>query len=225
LYHQFYNIGVDNNYRFVIGKTTGKYFMFAQDDDWWTPTYIQNLVSELERNLYSPVAACPSQYATAYGKSSPLHLLDHISVFNIIGNGNVGLVCMGLWNREVFIKCEVRLPAYVLGGDHMTVAHAILAYGNPVIADTERYIKGYKNGRFQVCFNNDFWYSFRSWYWFMKILIYSQYIPLHRKLLIPLIAITNFMKAGAVTAVQIIIGLPPSNPLRKYIQSKFFCAN
>jgi glycosyltransferase involved in cell wall biosynthesis len=224
-YLQLRNIEVDGNYRFVIDRAKGEYFMFAQDDDWWSPGYITFLVLELELNPDAPVAACPSRYSMGNGNQSKVHNLEHLSLLNIVGNGDLGLVCMGLWRKEAFKNYEVRLPVYVLGGDHITVAHALMATGKIVVVSTEEYVKGYKPGRFQVCFENDFWYSFRSWYWLLKTLIESPYLTPRRKLGIPAVALTNFIRACAITGVQCIIQLPEDNPIRKKVQQKFFGAN
>ena len=224
-YRQEKDIGVDMNYIFVRQQATGKYFMWAQDDDWWSNRFIERLVEGLESNPDIPVAMCPACYSLKDGKMSSQYTLQSVSVFNTIGNGEMGLVCMGLWQRDKIERFEVHLPIYVLGGDHITVAHVILAHKKVIIVPTELYIKGYKPGRFQVCFNNDFWYSYRSWWWMMKILIESEHIPLKRKLLLPVVAITNFVRATGVTGVQIAVSLPEGNPIRTAIQKRFFGAN
>jgi glycosyltransferase involved in cell wall biosynthesis len=223
-YQQEINIGVDKNYSFLIDNTTSPYFMFAQDDDWWSRDYIRELVTALEANPESPVAICPTQYKTADGKLSELHDMKHLSLFSITGSGDTGFVCMGVWRTEAFRKCVVRLPVYVLGGDHVTVAQAMLGGGPITIVDSERYIKGYKEGRFGICFKNDFWYSFRSWYWLIKILVQSSHISFAKKLWIPLIAFPNLCRACAITGVQIVTTLP-DNPLKAYLKKQFFGAN
>lgn len=49
-FRQNKNIGMVNNSNFVIKKATGKYFMFAADDDEWYPQFIEKCVSVLEDN-------------------------------------------------------------------------------------------------------------------------------------------------------------------------------
>jgi glycosyltransferase involved in cell wall biosynthesis len=225
IYQQEHYVNVDINYRFVIDKARGKYFMFAQDDDWWSRDFIKNLVAGLEAHPESPAAICPVRYIIGKEKQSELHDMKHLSVYSTTGSGDMGFVCMGIWKTNRFKNSEVRLPIYVLGGDHITVAQAILAYGKIVIVDSELYLKGFKEGRFQVCFNLDFWYSFRSWYWLMKTLIQSQIIPWDRKLILPVVAATNLFRASAITGVQIVLMLPESNPIRKKVQQRFFGAN
>jgi glycosyltransferase involved in cell wall biosynthesis len=224
-YYQVENIEVDNNYRFVIDKAEGTYFMFAQDDDWWSPGFIEKLVSALEAKPSSPVAICPSRYVNECGVQSVLHKMQNLSLLSVTGNGDMGLVTMGVWRREAFRVSEVRLHRTVLGGDHITTAHAMMIFGDVAVVDSERYTKGYTKGRFSVCFTNDFWYSFRSWYHLIRTLAKSQYVPAHRKLILPVVAATNFVRSCAITTIQMIVMLPDTNPVKQLVQRRFFGAN
>jgi glycosyltransferase involved in cell wall biosynthesis len=47
-FSQNVNKGALVNYRFVLMKATGKYFMWADDDDYWLPEFVDTLVKELE---------------------------------------------------------------------------------------------------------------------------------------------------------------------------------
>lgn len=42
------NIGMAENFRQVLYKSKGKYFMWAAVDDWWAPDFVKALVNELE---------------------------------------------------------------------------------------------------------------------------------------------------------------------------------
>ena len=44
------NIGAHANFNFLISKATEKYFMWAADDDWRSPEFLEVNVSALERN-------------------------------------------------------------------------------------------------------------------------------------------------------------------------------
>jgi glycosyltransferase involved in cell wall biosynthesis len=45
------NIGPHKNCNFLISKATGKYFMFAADDDWRSPEFLETNIIALESNL------------------------------------------------------------------------------------------------------------------------------------------------------------------------------
>ena len=58
-YRHYKNRGPVKNYKFLLQIACGKYFMWASDDDQWDPDFIQKLVWDLER--YPPdhtVAMC-----------------------------------------------------------------------------------------------------------------------------------------------------------------------
>ena len=221
------NVGPDINYQFVYDKAKGKYMMFAQDNDLHSSGFIEKLVDALESNETTPVAMCNSQYMNSEGKRSPIYPLNNISVFNIVGNGAAGFVCMGLWRREDYGKYLVKTPKNIIGGDHIIIAHAMLATGSSIpIVHSELYTKDVKPGGFEWSFKEfGFWYSFRTWHFMIKSLAKSPLIPTRRKLLLPAIAITNLGRACAVTGGQIICTLPDDNILKRLLKKHFFGAN
>jgi hypothetical protein len=222
-YFQMNNIGADENFRFVRKKSTGKYLMTAQDDDSWTNTYIENLVKALEVNPDVPLACCPSQYRLPTGQLSDVHTLDHLSVFNAVGNGDLGLATQGIWKRECMIEIPYT-PNRVLGIEHVLGAIILLKYGEIIVVDSERYVKGYTPGKFGDCFKYEPFYAFGSWWFMMKTLAQSPLISRDQKLVLPLIALTNLVRALGITGVQIIISMP-DNPVKTLVQNRFFGAN
>ena len=50
------NAGVEANFRRVLSESTGRYFMWAGCDDWWAPTFVERVVSALERHRGAVVA-------------------------------------------------------------------------------------------------------------------------------------------------------------------------
>lgn len=232
-YQQESNIGVDLNFRFVQKKATGKYMMFAQDDDWWSSQFIEKLVEGLEANPEIPVAICPSQYENVYGQRSELHYLDHLSPFNVIGNGDLSFVTMGIWKNGYTHKYAPNFPTQdlsksihtIYGEDHIMMAHILMIFGKVVVVPSERYVKGYKERVFRACFEDSCWYSYRSWYYLMKFLIESPHISDEKKLLLPIVAITNLFRATAVTMVQLAVSLPEGSYLKRKVQQRFFGAN
>lgn len=224
-YQQECNLGADDNYWFTRKHATGKYLMNAQDDDWWSHSFIEKLVEGLEQTPGIPVAICPTQYIMPDGKRSELHTLKNLSVFNAVGNGDLGIVCMGLWNRKEMTRFEISFPdGHVYGPDHIMAALVLMVSGRVLVVDSERYVKGLTPGKFEDCFKYDFWYSFRSWYWMMKVLFQSPHIPIKRKVFLPFIAVTNFIRACGITGVQVIVSLP-DNPVKSIVQRRFFGVN
>ncbi len=42
------NMGQLHNFRFVLEEARGEYFMWAYDDDWWAPTYVETMKKALD---------------------------------------------------------------------------------------------------------------------------------------------------------------------------------
>lgn len=53
-----YNISVNENFKSVLEKANGKYFMWAADDDYWFPEFVSTMVKELEMHPETGVAMC-----------------------------------------------------------------------------------------------------------------------------------------------------------------------
>jgi glycosyltransferase involved in cell wall biosynthesis len=66
------NFGAFNNFKFVLEKATGDYFMWAADDDQWNAVFIEELMS-----IIGDRSAAFSNYAVKYTKSGQL---DHIKI-------------------------------------------------------------------------------------------------------------------------------------------------
>ncbi len=66
------NKGVNFNFKFVLNKAEGSYFMWAADDDDWNSEYISELMSIIGEH-----SAAFSNYAVKYEKSG---LTDHIKI-------------------------------------------------------------------------------------------------------------------------------------------------
>ena len=53
------NLGADRNFEKVLALATGKYFMWASDDDFWSPNFVETLVNSLEKNELAIGAITP----------------------------------------------------------------------------------------------------------------------------------------------------------------------
>ncbi|HVW96654.1 MAG TPA: glycosyltransferase family 2 protein [Mucilaginibacter sp.] len=53
-YKQPERLSMYRNFGFVLGKATGEYFMWASDDDWWAPEFVEIIISKMIDN---PTAA------------------------------------------------------------------------------------------------------------------------------------------------------------------------
>lgn len=67
------NIGVSSNFKFVLRQATGKYFMWAADDDEWDPRFVEVCVGLLERGAVSAMTGFDTLYRTS-GRRLPNRL-------------------------------------------------------------------------------------------------------------------------------------------------------
>tara|TARA_B100001057_G_C22718245_1_gene898621 strand:+ start:156 stop:1025 length:870 start_codon:yes stop_codon:yes gene_type:complete len=74
------NIGLYQNENFLLGKAAGKYFMFAADDDWRSPEFLEVNVSALERNKKFVASTSPNCHEGE--EKNPKKYIN----FNIEGN-------------------------------------------------------------------------------------------------------------------------------------------
>lgn len=224
-YRQPQNNGVQSNYRFLADRATGKYLMFAQDDDWWSHKFIECLVAELEADPTIQLAACPTKYINCVTKEpSALHDLKNLSVYQCVGNGEMGMAVMGIWRRDSYLQLEAReIPDTITGVDHTAAALAILCGGISVVRSA-RYHKGFKPGRFTSTFGYDRLYSFRAWYYYIKTVARHPHVPFRKKLLLPAIVVTNLARACVITGVHLIIAMP-DNPIKRAVQDRVFSTN
>jgi len=61
-YRQPENFGPEKNFEFVLTKATGKYFMWAADDDEWNPKFIEELANLLEKDEQFGFAFCNYEF-------------------------------------------------------------------------------------------------------------------------------------------------------------------
>ena len=57
--------GIIFNAKFVLKKATGKYFIFLNDDDYWAPSCVAQLVNELETHNEAALAMCAMKLLNA----------------------------------------------------------------------------------------------------------------------------------------------------------------
>lgn len=65
------NIGPHENFKYLRGHASGKYFMWAASDDRWHPEFIERLVASLECDPKASVAFCPFSEIDDQGSMLP----------------------------------------------------------------------------------------------------------------------------------------------------------
>jgi len=76
-FRQVENLGALSNFQFVLDKAVGDFFMWAADDDYRAPTFIEVLVDLLQRHPESAIAFCDFMEVDEHGVKAegyPHHL-------------------------------------------------------------------------------------------------------------------------------------------------------
>lgn len=94
-------INAADNQLFVLHQARGKYFMWAADDDWWDPKFIETLVKGLEEN---------PEYGVAMS-SYDLLWADGSLKSRVIFSGELDLIRQS--QKEVFKKMLFDAPIHV----------------------------------------------------------------------------------------------------------------
>ncbi len=99
LFHQPVDLGCYGNYYFVQQQATGKYFMYAQDDDTWQEDCIEKLVKNLEANPDNMMAISAVRYVGSEGVYATYRFYKE-NIISLITGEKIAFLWMGLWNTE-----------------------------------------------------------------------------------------------------------------------------
>ncbi|MGH6792192.1 MAG: glycosyltransferase family 2 protein [Methyloceanibacter sp.] len=67
-----HNLGADYNMRFALSHARGKYYLWASQDDYWEPQFLERLVPALEHNPKAVCAMGCVRHITSDGSKPPL---------------------------------------------------------------------------------------------------------------------------------------------------------
>lgn len=156
------NIGLHNNFIFVMQQATGNYFMWAQDDDDWSLGFIKGLVWLLENASMVSVAMSRVQRRDDTDKIFDTFDMKNISVLNAMHDEKVAFLFMGLWRLSKLQEYSDRIFS-----DISICCQAILD-GGVLIDSNELYTKGMRHGKAKEQIKNDIFWYFRVYYYLLK---------------------------------------------------------
>jgi glycosyltransferase involved in cell wall biosynthesis len=204
------NIGSTQNYGFVLNhpNTVGEYFMYAQDDDEWSPGYIQGLISLLEQNPAIPVAMSIVNRRDDTGEIFDSYDMKKISVLNAMRDERVAFVFMGVWRLQ---KIQEYSKVY---SDIAIVAQALLD-GGVIINPEETYTKGMRHSKAKEQVATDLFWFFRIYYHLLLGVSIKDWKQ------VPPVAAINFVWVIRSYAAQILFLLPVDHWLRKSVRKLY----
>lgn len=87
--------GAGANFRSVVVASRGEYFMWAADDDWWEPTFIETLMRALEKHPAYKIAMSSFERVD----------IDENVVGNVSFTGNYNIT---MWNERTILRHMMR---------------------------------------------------------------------------------------------------------------------
>jgi glycosyltransferase involved in cell wall biosynthesis len=221
VYTQSYNIGIYANFYFVLQKATGKYFMYAQEDDLWEPDFIHSLVSQLEKHPEQVMAMSAANRIDEDGKYFDTTRFNGLSDLHLayfaLYDERLSFLYMGLFQTNI-LKLFDCTPADIHGKDVTIMAEMILSHPFGYI-DLPLYTKGLEHGKAKQFFDTDPFCFLKMYVDFVRRLLFSKYIPLKKKLYLPVIIPVNGVWMIRAYLAQVIFLLPKDHPLRKAMRS------
>jgi glycosyltransferase domain-containing protein len=158
IFRQPSNIGPYRNFDFVLGQATGRYFMWATDDDTWEPDFVSELVRLLEGDEDCGLAFCSFDALDPSGKrietypeflplircfparSAAERLQRYITQEESLGKANL---TYGLFRRDVLQRAgDVMWQDPPPWGSDMLLVASVLALSNMAVCDRLLYHVG-----------------------------------------------------------------------------------
>ena len=123
------------NHEFVLREAKGKYFMWASDDDWWHPRFVETLVDVLERNpAYGVAMSHYYKYIVHQGAPFTREVthdfthLSHRELYRAYLRGRVTHVFFfGLYRTPLLKKIFQRKTPWWFNGLTLTLSEVALA--------------------------------------------------------------------------------------------------
>jgi glycosyltransferase involved in cell wall biosynthesis len=205
------DIGIIENFWFVFQQATGKYFMLAADDDHWERWFIGDLVNAMEpdENISLGITACRRIGPGGKDIMRFPEFRYNYSFFTTFKNmltalydDRFGFFYMGLYRKNLLEKVWDRAED-VHGKDIVIVAELLmstrLCYVDELLFEKQMY------GISSTDFDRDPLCTLKFYWYFVRRLTFSRNIPIHRKLVLPLIFGTSFV--WMVTAYAMRFGM------------------
>jgi glycosyltransferase involved in cell wall biosynthesis len=134
---QEYNLGPLGNFKYLLNRASGEYFMWAASDDRWHPDFISNLVESLEIDKSASVAFCnyyeidehgeiyPIEYCFDFGGESAVR---RITKFHMISSTRRDAFFYGLYRTNKVINIEFKKWWWINKNIPMNLAYPLLSY-------------------------------------------------------------------------------------------------
>jgi glycosyltransferase involved in cell wall biosynthesis len=214
LWHQPVDLQCYGNYYFVQQQATGKYFMYAQDDDLWEPDFIESLVGCLERHPECAFAIPKSEYIVD-GKSWQVFTFNRQSRFEFVFGEKPPFVWMAMWRTDKIREFD-RDALNIHGKDIIIAAEALFSYPFCYV-DKLLYHKTLYHDKAGKYIRDKPWCHFEMYYNLIKRVITSKHVK-DKSVVILLIPLAGVAILRLYSA-QLLFMLPINHPVRKFVRT------
>lgn len=196
------NIGAINNFRLVLEKAKGKYFMWAAADDYWHPEFVSSLLKELDAHPESGVAMCAFERiwddASVFdtirfdGEDNPNHRSYYQMLKGLTSGRKYNLYIYGLFNTRI-LKGAMKTCFDVPGWDRIFICQLALAtpfrYVAHILYKKTIYVQPYNvrwpGEKFSKILNDKIISDMKITFALARTILQSGIIPWYRKSYLP----------------------------------------
>ena len=214
LTHQPVDLEIYGNYHFVQAEATGKYFMYGQDDDWWSPDCIELLVNDLESHPDQMVSMPTSKFMEESGAEWATFKFNDMNIVRFIYGEKCPFIWMGMWKTDLlrqFDYSDKEEP----GKDIIISAEALLSY--PIgYVEKAVYYKTIYHGKAQKYIKDKPFCHFTMY----GIMLYRIAISKHakRKYLLLILAPMSLVAIVRLYSAYLLFKLPLNHPVRRTVR-------
>jgi glycosyltransferase involved in cell wall biosynthesis len=158
-FRQSHNIGVLANFKFLLNNATGKYFAWAADDDLFESRFVENIITQMERDEEIVLCSCDVKSIDEHDKFIGIERLESIrptsdwnqtrSLFFRFPISNIFFSIYGIYRTRILRMCDLQISkgwkGYVTHGEVPFLAQ-VSSFGKIVaIPETNKVYRRHSN--------------------------------------------------------------------------------
>lgn len=125
------NIGIGNNFKYVLNNSHEEYFMWAAADDWWSSNFLLFNLENLERVKGIIASISKSKYGSLDGTSLGDHAILSKGIYarrmNYLQNPGINSRLYSIFRRSILEKID--MDNYMFIGADWALIYDLLEYG------------------------------------------------------------------------------------------------
>lgn len=210
LTHQPVDLQIYGNYYFVQQAATGKYFMYGQDDDWWSPECIELLVKDLESHPDQMVSMPTSKFMEESGREWSSFRFDNTNIVRFLFGEKCPFVWMGMWKTDLIREFDYE-SREIPGKDIIISGEALMSY--PIgYVEKAIYYKTIYHGKAQKYIKDNLFCHFTMYGTMLYRIATSKHAK--RKYLLAILIPASLVAIVRLYSAYLLFKLPLNHPFR-----------